>query len=109
MGNGVLIFFHFLIVLLAYSSPIWLDWRWVAVGIILNWLQIAFFGGCVLSILQFKENRSFHVWYLKTLGLPVNEQKLDRFLRRYMPFIVVAIALLVQLAFSLKPLIAWPW
>jgi len=107
MANRLLIFVHFLIVVLAYSSPFWLDWRLVVAGVALNWLQIAIFGGCVLSILQFKENRSFHVWYLKQLGFRINPIKLDNFLRRYMPFIVIAIALLVQLVWQIKPLVSF--
>jgi len=105
MADGLLIFLHFIIILLAYSSPFWLDWRLIVLGVVLNWLQIAIFGGCVLSILQFKENRSFHVWYLTQLGFRVNPVKLDRFLRRYMPFIVVATAVLVQVVWKVRPLV----
>jgi hypothetical protein len=100
---------HILIILIAYSSPIWLDWRLVTLGIGLYYLQIAIFGGCLLSLGQFKgERKSFHEWYLTKLGLRVNRRKLTFFLNKIQPFLFLIAALIMQLGFGTHPLITLP-
>jgi len=98
---------HIVVILFTYSSPFWLDWRLVATGIALYYLQIAIFGGCVLSLAQFKgEKISFHEWYLTKFGVRVNRKKLKFFLDRVLPFIFLALAIVNQLLFGLRPLVS---
>lgn len=97
---------HIIVILFAYSSPFWLDWRLVAVGVTLYYIQIAVFNGCILSLAQFKGERiSFHEWYLTKWGIPINRTKLKFFLDNILPFIFLSLALIVQLALRLHPVI----
>lgn len=98
---------HIVVILLAYSSPLWLNWRLIALGIALYYLQLALFGGCVLSLAQFKgEKISFHEWYLTKWGVRVNRKKLSFFLNRVLPFIILGLAILIQVPFRYVPLLS---
>lgn len=102
--STLVITLHIIIIALAYSSPFWLDWRLVTTGIILYYVQITIFGGCLLSLAQFKgEKISFHEWYFTKWGIAVNRAKLKFFLDRVLPFVFLALALIAQLIFGLHP------
>jgi hypothetical protein len=102
--NLLVILSHIVVIIFAYTSPFWLDWRLVAAGIILYYIQIAIFGGCILSLAQFKgEKISFHEWYLTKWGVGINRAKLKFFLDRVLPFIFLALALSAQLIFNVRP------
>jgi hypothetical protein len=102
----LIVLFHILIILLAYSSPIWLDWRFVLVGVILNFIQILILGGCVLSHAQFEDKKlTFHEWYLHKLGLKPNRTILNFVLRYIIPFILLVLALVFQVVFNNRALI----
>ena len=104
--STLIIITHIIVIAFAYSSPFWLDWRLVTVGIILYYIQIAIFGGCILSLAQFKgEKISFHEWYLTKWGVTINRTKLKFFLDKILPFIFLALALIAQLLFGLHPLV----
>jgi hypothetical protein len=97
---------HIVVILFAYTSPYWLDWRLVAAGIALYYVQIALFGGCVLSLAQFKgEKKSFHEWYLTRLGFTIDRAQLRFFLDRVLPFLFLLLALLLQVILHISPLI----
>jgi hypothetical protein len=98
-----IIILHAVIILLAYSSPFWLDWRLVALGIIANYIQILVVGGCVLSHAQFEDKgQSFHEWYLRKLGIKVNRRHLNFILRWIIPFVLLATAILFQVVAGVK-------
>ena len=99
---------HISVILLAYSSPFWLDWRLLVLGIALYYLQIFIFGGCGLSLAQFKgEKKSFHQWYLEKLGFRPDPARLSFFLDRILPFILLGIALTYQLILGYRPFITF--
>ena len=98
---------HIIIILLAYSAPFWLDWRLVALGVVVNYIQILIIGGCVLSHAQFEDKgQTFHEWYLKKFGLKVNRKILNRVLRYIVPFVLLGLAVLIQVVFDIKVLVA---
>lgn len=97
----LVIIVHAIIILLAYSSPFWLDWRLILVGIVLNYIQIIIFKGCVLSRAQFEDKgQTFHEWYLRKLGLKPSRAVLNFTLRYIVPFALLGIALLFQLVLN---------
>lgn len=99
MKKPFLVIAHILIIIAAYSSPFWLDWRIIALGVALYYIQLALFGGCLLSLAQFEgEKKSFHEWYLEKLGIIVNRRKLKFFLNQVLPFIILALGITVQVA-----------
>lgn len=100
----LIIAIHAAVIILAYSSPFWLDWRVVAIGVGLYWLQNLIFRGCVLSQAQFKDKRTtFHEWYLAKLGIRPNHRRLKIILDVWLPVIILA------LAFTLQSTILRPW
>jgi len=103
----VVVVLHIIIILLAYSAPFWLDWRLVALGVVVNYIQILIIGGCVLSHAQFEDKgQTFHEWYLKKFGLKVNRKILNRVLRYVVPFVLLGSAVLIQVVFDIKVLLA---
>ena len=95
---------HIVVILIAYSSPWWLDWRIVAVGVLAYYLQILIFKGCVLSLAQFKgEKKSFHEWYLTKLGLRVNRRKLRFFLDVILPPLFPIVGYIIQMIIGYRP------
>ncbi|TAL14669.1 hypothetical protein EPN95_02070 [Patescibacteria group bacterium] len=98
-----IIILHIVVILLADFSPFWLDWKLVVLGVIAYYLQIAFFGGCVLSQAQFKDKKqSFHEWYLRKLGLKPNQKYLNLTLRYIIPFLLLGLALIFQVLLQFR-------
>ena len=104
----IIIVAHIVIILLAYSAPLWLDWRLVLVGVVLNYIQILIFKGCVLSRAQFEDKKqTFHEWYLRKLGFKPNRKILNFTLRYIVPFVLLGIAALSQLGLHVKVLVSF--
>lgn len=100
--QSIIIIAHIVIIVLAYSSPFWLDWRLILVGVALNYIQILIFKGCVLSHAQFEDKKqSFHEWYLRKLGLKPNRQILNFSLRWIIPLVLLGFALVLQVILKL--------
>lgn len=77
---------HGLIILVAYSSPLWLDWKIIGIGIALYYLQLGVFVGCVLSHAQFgKDKDRFAGIVLKKLGWNLSNQALTILLDIMLP------------------------
>lgn len=53
MKDKIITIIHMLIAVLAATSFLWLNIKFLAVGLTLYWLQILIFDSCVLSIAQF--------------------------------------------------------
>ena len=102
----IIIIAHIIIILLAYSAPFWLDWRLVLAGVVLNYIQILIFKGCVLSHAQFKDKKqSFHEWYLRKFGFKPNRNILNFVLRYIVPLSLLGIALGFQLGMHVRVLV----
>ena len=101
--------FHFIIMLLAYTSPLWLDWKLIVIGVILYYIQLLIFGGCLLTKAQFgRFDASFTGYYLKLLlgkfGIEVREKNIKKFLDLLAPIFII-IAIISQVNFQFKPLV----
>jgi putative flippase GtrA len=103
----IIIAAHIIIILLAYTAPFWLDWKLVLVGVILNYIQILIFKGCVLSHAQFEDKKqSFHEWYLRKLGFKPSRRVLNFALRGIIPFVLLGLALLFQVLLKVNVLVS---
>lgn len=103
----LIIVLHTVVILLAYSAPFWLDWRLVLVGVILNYIQILIFDGCVLSHAQFEDKKqTFHEWYLRKIGLRPNRTALNFTLRYIVPFLLLGLAVFFQVTFNQQVLVS---
>lgn len=86
---------HFIIIVLAYSTPLWLDWRIIFIGVILYWLQILIFKACVLSIAEYKSTEvSFVGTYVNKIlaifGKEIATKHMKLFLNYILPIIILS-------------------
>ena len=66
----ILPIFHFMLILLAWSSPFWLNWQLILLIYILYLLQNWVFGRCLISIAQLGNTKeSFYSHYLHKLNI----------------------------------------
>jgi hypothetical protein len=96
-SSKLIIGLHALIILAAYTSPFWLSWKLILLGVVVYYLQLLVFGWCVLSLKQFDgRKQTFHEWYLAKLGIYPNPKILKFFLDFIIPPVLVLVALAIQ-------------
>lgn len=110
MKRTLLIITHLVITLLAYTAWLWLDYRVIAAGALIHLGILWLFRGCPLSHAQFPEDntRRFYEWWLEKLGVSLREEhrsRLNVFMKYVVPLIIIVLAVLLQVCFSVKPLI----
>lgn len=111
MKEKAIITLHWIVAILAFFSFVWLDYKLIVVGILVYWLQILIFGACVLSIAQFKTNKSVFLGYnlnkllkkLKHKELTLKQQQI--IVRFVEPAIIIILAIVLQIIFKINPLI----
>jgi len=88
---------HLIIILAAFSSPFWLDWRFVVAGYFIYLLQNLIFNRCILFVAQFWNiNESFYSHYLHKIGISW-ERKYINFVADYiLPPAIILTALIYQ-------------
>lgn len=100
-----IIILHIAVILLADTSPLWLDWKLILLGIVIYYVQIAVLGGCVLSQAQFQDKKEiFHDWCLRKLGFKPNRKILNFILRYVGPFLLLGLAIIFQVILQNKVL-----
>ena len=93
---------HLILILLAWTSPFWLNYKIIGVLIILNYCQIRIFKGCILTNLQFKNkiydsnDLTMYSYCLELIGFKPNRKKVKFIARYIMPAIILTIALIWQ-------------
>jgi hypothetical protein len=94
---------HTIFIILAWTSPFYLDWKLIFLGIIVISLQYLLFNGCMLTNLQFskrinkKVDDTMYSFYLEKLRFKPNK-KVVKFLARYIfPIIILLVALIWQI------------
>lgn len=94
---------HSLVILLAWSSPFWLDWKIILGCLIIFNLQIIFFRSCVITNLQFKKNikersdMTMYTYWIERFGGKINREKM-KFISSYvMPNIILLLTILWQI------------
>lgn len=111
MKDRILTIIHMTIAILAATSFIWLDIKFLLIGLVVYWLQLLIFGSCVLSVAQFNNkdtvflgiyiNKLLHFLHLRELT--IKEQKI--FMRYIEPSIILMLAILFQIILKIKPII----
>lgn len=102
MKNILIEILHWLIIIALWSSPFWLDWRLIAIGTAIYWLQILIFKACVLTIAQFGDkDTGFFGQYLNKLfkflfNKEVPMKKLRFFLDWVMPIVFIILGFVFQ-------------
>ena len=91
------LFLHLGLLAAWYSSPFYLDWRLVIATVIIYYIQLYFWNGCLLSFGQFgKDNPGFYYHYLTKLGFHPNRRVLNFVLDVVIPLSIILLALFRQ-------------
>ena len=91
---------HLTLILAAYSSPFWLSWKLIALGVAIYWLQVIDFGGCLLNSPQYGHQGGYFYKHLLTaLDISFNEKKLRFTLDWIIPLVILILALIIQRIF----------
>lgn len=102
---GLIFWVHIFIICLMYSSPFLFSWKIIFVCIIIYYLQLLIFGGCVLTIKEFGADRreNFNAYYLRRAGFKANERKLEFVLNFIVPWAILGFALIWQVVLKYRP------
>ena len=93
----LLAFLHLGLILCAYFSPVWLNWRLILLGILLYYAQNIILGGCILTRAQFGSNEEgFYYHYLKKLGIRLNKTQTTLVVDYIIPAIIFSTAIVYQ-------------
>ncbi|MEI6498630.1 MAG: hypothetical protein WCO23_01580 [bacterium] len=100
---------HLFIIIIAYSSPFWLDWRLFFLGLTLYYIQILIFKGCILTFAQygtFNESYSTRLFskIIKSIGIKPNKQRVQFILNYYLPVLLIVICILWQIVLRIPVL-----
>lgn len=105
--KNILVPLHAILIIAAYTSPFWLDFRYIMAAVVLYWLQLAVFQHCVLSTAQFGDKETtFHEWYLAKIGIRPAHRTFKYILNVWVPIVLLALALVLQIALHVRPLVA---
>jgi hypothetical protein len=86
---------HLLVILLVYASPFLFTWPIVLGLLLIYFLQLLIFHGCILSELEFgRWHASYYQYWLGRLGLRLPRWKITILVSGIIPAILIGIALL---------------
>lgn len=107
MKRNLLIIIHFLLTILAWTSFLYVSWKYIALISLVHIVMLEVNDGCFLSHMQFNdktsENTSFYEWWMIKLGIRIsNRDKLKIFMRYCVPLILVLLGIIFQDIIGLK-------
>lgn len=99
--------FHLFEIILVWFSPFLISWYLIISLIILNYIQIALFGDCVLTRMQFgkKNKKAYYTFLLEKLGFKPDNKKVTFFVINVKPYILLMISLVWQIVLENKPVV----
>lgn len=104
---GLWFWIHILLLIPAYLSPIFFDWKLIVIGVFILQIQYWMIGGCILTRLEMGKNKNetFIWYYLKKVYPEISPQKTKIIIRVIVPTVLVVTGFLLQTQFELKPLL----
>ena len=102
---GSIFWIHLLINLIFIFSWLLFSWLIIVIGEIVLQLQYWLLGGCIFSKAEFGHDEACMPYYLKKWRFIKNKKKARKFIRYYLPIIVIAISLVWQILLNHNPLI----
>ena len=104
---GLFFWIHIVLLILAYLSPLFVDWKIIVSGVILLQIQYWLIDGCYLTHLEMgKDKNQVFVWYYLQKLYPNLNPKTTKFtVRIIIPILLVIFALLLQTKLGLAPLL----
>lgn len=96
---GVIFWIHLILIILVYASPFLFNFYIIVFLVLLYYLQIIIFNGCILTEKQFGkiEYMTFYYLYLTKIGFKVNKKFLYFLMRWIMPLIILSVSLFLRL------------
>lgn len=102
---------HSVIIVIAWLSPFWLDWKIIFICLTFYWIQIIVFRGCIMTNWQFNKkikhrgDMTMYSYWSERFGYKVNRKKL-RFSSDYiMPGIILILTIIYQILLNIPVLI----
>ncbi len=104
---GFVFWLHLILISFAYLSPFLFNWGIMIIIIIILFIQYSLVGSCILNKIQFSGTKdvTFLYPYLMILGLKLNPHKFKIFIRYYLPFVLLFIAIIWQVVLNKSPLL----
>jgi hypothetical protein len=114
MKKNLLIFIHLILTALAFTCWFWCDWRAITVLAIAHLVMLEIMHGCPLTHAQFSGDKDtyFYEWWMKKLGVKFTKKSRHitfLFMRYVLPFVIIGLAILLQVVINVKPLIILPF
>jgi hypothetical protein len=98
---------HLLLIIVSYSSFLYLDWIIILIGVISLQIYYLLRGGCDLTFKEFGDDKdtTFAWYYLSKIIPRLDKLKTKLFIRHVLPMVLLFAAILLQTTFSFKPLV----
>ena len=102
---GLLFWLHLGLILFAYVSPLWLNWKIIVGVVVVLQLYYALRGGCDITFWEFGDDKdtTFLWYYLRKIFPTLDQKKTKFFVRIIVPVLVILIALISQIVFNYHP------
>jgi len=96
-----------LLLILAYLSPLLIDWKLIIVGVAILQIQYWVIDGCVLTHLEMgkDKNETFIWYYFRKINPNLNPRTTKFVIRVIVPILLVAIGFIAQVKLGFRPLI----
>lgn len=104
---GFWFWIHILLLIPAYLSPLFIEWRLIVLGVVILQIQYWLIDGCVLTHLEMgKEKNETFIWYYLRKIYPNLNAKYTKFVIRFVvPIVLIVIGIILQVKFGLHPFI----
>ena len=105
MNKNIYFWIHLFVLVLAYTSPLLIDWRLIILGVMALQIQYWAINGCVLTKLEMGHDKSqTFLWYhLQKIFPGLNTAKTKFVVRIIIPLILILISFIAQFIYGFKP------
>ena len=101
---------HLILLIVIWTSPFWLDWKLILLGIFLVYIQELIFKSCILTIAQFNDNEEWremtmYTFIFEKIDFKVNRKRMKFIARFILPWIILLMSLIWQILLNKQVLI----
>lgn len=95
---GLVFWLHLALIIIAWSSPLWLSWKLILVGVIALHVQWLLLDGCYLTQLETGKDGegTFYHHYLSKLYPRLSKRGVMVAVRYVLPILILGIAFIIQ-------------
>jgi hypothetical protein len=106
---GLAFWFHLFITALSWFAPFLFSWYLPIAVYVFVLFQFAFWGRCLMNgehdLADTDNDNTFYAFILESVGFKPNRQKVKRFVRWYLYFVLTAVTLIWQVVLGNAPLL----